>query len=134
MSMRKREYERRRHLAVVLTGLGFDEAEIGALRRVSNGLQRWFEWECNGEVERDDSTNATHRVIQTRHGAPRRVRTPDTESWHMRRLAAIMASKPALSYYVQTDPRGAALYILRPGDVPEGADVGGHYSRGICVY
>lgn len=37
-------------------------------------------------------------------------------------------------HYLQTDPRGAALYILRPGDVPEGADVQSYYSRGICVY
>jgi hypothetical protein len=39
-----------------------------------------------------------------------------------------------LSAYIQTDPRGAALYILRPGDVPEGADVSAYYNRGICVY
>lgn len=40
----------------------------------------------------------------------------------------------AVSAYVQTDPRGAALYILRPEDVPEGQDVGSYYTRGICVY
>lgn len=39
-----------------------------------------------------------------------------------------------LGFYVQTDPRGAALYILRPGDVPEGADPSACYNRGICVY
>lgn len=39
-----------------------------------------------------------------------------------------------LSAYVQTDPRGAALYILRPGDVPEGQDAESYYTRGICVY
>jgi hypothetical protein len=36
--------------------------------------------------------------------------------------------------YIQGDPRGGALYILRPGDVPEGADVQSYYNRGICVY
>ena len=41
------------------------------------------------------------------------------------------AESAALSSYIQGDPRGAALYILRPGDVPEGADVDGYYSRGI---
>ncbi len=40
----------------------------------------------------------------------------------------------ALSTYIQTDPRGAALYLIRPGDVPEGQDVGSYYTRGICVY
>jgi hypothetical protein len=45
-----------------------------------------------------------------------------------------LAARAKLSAYVQTDPRGAALYIIRPGDVPEGGDVGAYYSRGICVY
>lgn len=39
-----------------------------------------------------------------------------------------------LDTYIQTDPRGAALYILRPGDVPPGADPASCYTRGICVY
>lgn len=42
--------------------------------------------------------------------------------------------KAPLAAYVQTDPRGAALYILRPGDVPEGGDVSAYYTRGVCVY
>jgi hypothetical protein len=45
-----------------------------------------------------------------------------------------MARYPALSAYIQGDPRGAALYILRPGDVPAGADVDAYYSCGIAVY
>ena len=36
--------------------------------------------------------------------------------------------------YIQTDPRGVALYLLRPGDVPDGERDDSHYSRGICVY
>lgn len=44
------------------------------------------------------------------------------------------AESAALSAYIQGDPRGAALYIIRPGDVPEGEEVGAYYSRGICVY
>jgi hypothetical protein len=44
-------------------------------------------------------------------------------------------SRKALGYFIQTDPRGAALYIIRPGDVPpEGKSVESYYSRGICVY
>ena len=45
-----------------------------------------------------------------------------------------MARYPALSAYVQGDPRGAAVYILRPGDVPAGADPDAYYSRGLAVY
>lgn len=39
-----------------------------------------------------------------------------------------------VSPYIQTDPRGAALYILRPGDVPAGESADAYYTRGICVY
>jgi hypothetical protein len=45
-----------------------------------------------------------------------------------------MARYPGFASYVQGDPRGAALYILRPGDVREGADVSSCYSNGIAVY
>jgi hypothetical protein len=33
-----------------------------------------------------------------------------------------------------SDYFGAALYILRPGDVTAGADIDAYYSRGIAVY
>lgn len=59
---------------------------------------------------------------------------PDRERGALKRLAAIMSRYPALSYYVQTDPRGASLYILREGDVPAGQDVSSYYSRGVAVY
>ena len=39
-----------------------------------------------------------------------------------------------LKPYIQTDPRGAALYILRPDDVPAGKVPAAYYSRGICIY
>jgi hypothetical protein len=51
----------------------------------------------------------------------------------LKRLKAIMAGHPALSYYVQGDPRGAVLYILRAGDVPEGESADSYYSRGVVV-
>jgi len=86
------------------------------------------------------------------HSAPKPyyTRIPDRERGALKRLAAILkarnerprfvqgrgfAAEPGpFSSYIQTDPRGAALYILRPGDVPEGEDASAYYSRGICVY
>lgn len=59
--------------------------------------------------------------------------TPDRETGAKKRLAKIMARYPKLRAYIQTDPRGAALYILRPGDVPEGEDAGSYYTRGLVV-
>jgi hypothetical protein len=58
----------------------------------------------------------------------------DRETGARKRLAKIMENYPNLSAYVQGDPRGASLYILRPGDVPEGKDVDSYYSRGLAVY
>jgi len=39
-----------------------------------------------------------------------------------------------LTTYIQTDPRGAALYILRPGDIEAGDKVESCYTRGVCVF
>ncbi len=103
-----------------------------ALRRISMTLHRWHELECGvdyGHIERDEK------------GVPWQYsynggkwRTPDREAGALKRLASIMARYPTLQSYVQTDPRGASLYILRPGDIPAGASVDSCYSRGIAVY
>lgn len=76
---------------------------------------------------------------------------PDRETGALRRLAKIMRAVNErrfvvdaastldphcddLTTYIQTDPRGAALYILRPGDIPAGCSVKSCYTRGVCVY
>lgn len=91
----------------------------------------------------------------------RRTRIADRETGARKRLAAIVARRNArvthpdspdaernihatcaaracpyavLTTYIQTDPRGAALYILRSGDVPDGGDPSAYYNRGVCVY
>lgn len=97
-------------------------------------LQRWFERECgdgNGAIERDE---ATDKPYWHNANTGRRYPIADMEKGAKARLAAIMAKHAPLRAYLQGDPRGAVLYILRPGDVPEGADENGYYTRGICVY
>jgi hypothetical protein len=59
---------------------------------------------------------------------------PDRERGALKRLKAIVASYPGFAYYVQGDPRGCALYILRPGDIPDGSTADSCYTRGIAVY
>jgi hypothetical protein len=117
-----------------LTALGIAYSDAEALRRVAMTLHRWHELECGtdtGAVERDEVSGKTYwRNAMT----DRRWPTPDRESGALKRLAAIMTRYPHLKAYVQGDPRGASLYILRPGDVPEGAEVDSYYSRGIAVY
>lgn len=141
--MTKAEHTRRAHLAQTLAALGFTATESEQLRRISNTLHRWHELECGTgtnhadyTIERDqDGTPylVTHLYGQGVSKTYRR-RIADRETGAIRRLGAILAQHQPLAAYIQTDPRGAPLYILRPGDVPEGSDPATCYSRGICVY
>jgi hypothetical protein len=160
--MTKREALRQAHQETALFNLGFTRAEADQLRRISIRLQRWFELECgtgDGQVSRsierdgDDGDGKPFLRVQypTTHGyVDRRTPIRDLETGARKRLARIvdtcnaarrtnttdgaLAPLEPLAYFVQTDPRGAALYILRPGDVPAGADPHAYYSRGIVVH
>ena len=118
---------------------GISAEDTKALRRISMTLRRWYEKECGneyGNIERDEVTGKTY-WFATRHGTTRkgeRTLCDDKETGALRRLNKIMATHPHLTAYVQTDPRGPALYILRPGDVPDGKDDDAYYSHGIAVY
>ena len=130
---------------------GFDYADALALRRISMTLHRWHELECGdsndygswtvargkkdkrGVFEYDDD-GGPFIEYHPHKGETRYTRTPDKERGARKRLAKIMTRYPGYVAYVQGDPRGASLCILRPGDVPEGADVSSCYSRGIAVY
>ena len=129
-------------------GISLDDAF--ALRRISMSLQRWHELECGDgnaycswAIERACRTpdgwkhdeNGNPYILRYWHdGKVTNERIPDREKGALKRLDAIMARYPGLSAYVQGDPRGAALYIIRPGDVPEGCDVNAYYSHGMAVY
>lgn len=138
----KREYQKRAHTYAALQALGFTYDECEAMRRISMTLRRWHEAECNGDIQRDDATGQCFRQYGGGAGPFLTVKTADKETAARKRLHAIVkrvnvqrAGKVGkLASYIQGDPRGAALYILRPGDVPAGADAGSYYSRGICVY
>ncbi len=132
-------------------GISYEDAT--ALRRISMTLHRWHELECDDSNDyasecvvrglpgfnkgdpfeySDDDKPFIERHVHEENRA-RYIPIPDRERGALKRLAAIMARYPQLESYVQGDPRGAALYILRPGDVPEGATVDSCYSRGIVV-
>ena len=117
-----------------LERLGFSYAEAQALRRISMTLRRWFEMECgtdHGCIERDEESGKAYLSnAMSGHRSP----VADKETGARKRLAAIMAAyKRRLLAYVQTDCRGAALYILRKADV-RGQDVASIYDRGVAVY
>ena len=155
--MTKKEAVRQTHQENALLALGFTRAEAETMRRISMTLQRWFEKECGDgnsygswAIERDDNGDGKpfmvhHHYLHGR-GKDYTTRTPiaDRENGARKRLDDIIKMRNGrdraigglgeVSAYVQTDPRGAALYILRAGDVPAGADVHAYYTRGICVY
>jgi hypothetical protein len=122
-----------------------------ALRRISMTLHRWHELECgndngfasycvtrgrkeNGSFEYDDNGAPYIESHPYSSNKASYTRIPDRERGALKRLAKIMAGYPTMQAYVQGDPRGASLYIIRDGDVPEGQDVGSYYNRGIAVY
>lgn len=117
-----------------LQALGISYHDAIALRRIAMALHRWAELECGtdrGCIERDETTG---KPFWRRASGSRPYPVADRESGALKRLAAVMARYPTLSAYHQADPRGASLYILRPGDVPEGADASAYYSRGVAVF
>lgn len=118
--------------ALARAGISRDHAL--ALRLISLRLRRWHENECGvgyGHIERDEESG---KCFWLNASTGKRTPTLDRETGNLRRLAAIMAEYPSLSPYIQRDPRGTALYILRDGDVPVGKQAGCYYSRGIGVY
>lgn len=159
--MTRKEANRQATLLAALASLGFTNEEAKTLRRISNTLRRWFELECGNSndwgswvIERDGNgpPYMVHRHYQHESGkdSVTRRRIPDRETGARKRLTQIIDlrnGRPAIvdghlnaalggkvTAYIQTDPRGAALYLLCPDDVPESAQADGYYQSGICVY
>jgi hypothetical protein len=117
-----------------LYAIGMNDDDARALRRISLTLRRWYEHECNGAIQRDGERGDGRPFWHSTFDGRKICRSPDRERGALKRMAALMARYPALTPYVQGDPRGCAVYVLRPGDVPEGKDADAYYSRGIPVY
>ncbi|MFA5897669.1 MAG: hypothetical protein WC829_01020 [Hyphomicrobium sp.] len=115
-----------------------------SLRRISMTLHRWHELECGDSndyaswaIERDgDEPDSKPYIVRHSHTGGKTMRTaiPDRETGARKRLTQIMARYPTLTAYVQTDPRGCALYILRNEDIIAGSDISACYSRGLAVF
>lgn len=113
-----------------LERLGINTADVRALLRASATLHAWHEHECNGAIQRDEKTGTPY--WHNTDTGEMLFRTSDRETGAIKRATHI-ANCYGLTAYVQTDPRGCALYLLRPGDVPEGCDADAYYSRGVAV-
>jgi hypothetical protein len=117
-------------------GISYDDAV--QLQRISMTLHRWHELECGtdaGCVERDEATGVPYLTYDTgANGKRGRTKIGDREKGALKRLAAVMVKYPTLDTYIQGDPRGASLYIIRQGDIPDGRSVDSCYTRGVAVY
>lgn len=123
-------------------GISWDDAV--QLRRISMTLNRWYEMECgnwndyaswsivrgkkDGNVFEYDEDGKAY-LERHAHTSNKPTYTPvaDRETGAKKRLSAIMAKYPKLTAYIQTDPRGCALYI------GEGL-TDSNYTNGIAVY
>ena len=92
-----------------------------------------YKWGRVGEFTYDDDGLPYMEKHYHNENTARYVRLADREQGALKRLNAIMAHYPDLRAYLQTDPRGGTLYLIRPGDVPEGKEVGAYYNRGVFV-
>lgn len=143
-----------------LYGLGVIPGDALALRRISMTLHRWHELECGDGNDhgswyitrgyKDSSMPEPHRFRHDDDGKPylehhhymhgrgkdtvHYIPLADRERGAKKRLAKIMARYPALVSYIQTDPRGCALYILRRADVGDSPVDQVYNSRGVAVY
>lgn len=107
-------------------------------------LSRWAEMECNGEIQRDDPTDAwplgrPKRYLNDHWGSPTvpGQYVPDRAAAAMRRAKSVLIGKPDLSIYWQTDPRSAQIYLYRPSECLEkGGDIRALYSTigTACFY
>jgi hypothetical protein len=117
---------------IVSAGVTLEDAKT--IRRISMTLRRWYEHECNGAIQRDGERGDGLPFWHNTDTGRQICRAPDRERGALKRLEKIMASYPNLKTYIQGDPRGCSVYLLRPDDVPAGKDADAYYSRGIPVY
>ncbi len=116
-----------------LQSLGISWDDATHLRRISMTLHRWHEMECGtdrGAIERgsrkltplgrkefiSDENGKPYLRHETVLGKIRHMLIPDRETGALKRLTRIMKGYPDLLPYVQGDPRGCALYVVRKSE------------------
>ena len=139
MRLTKREKQDAAFAVDRLKALGLDDATVSQLSRIQKTLHRWHEGECGtdwGWIERDEATNKPHLVRDVCLGGTwKQIRHQirDMEAGALGRLDKIRAEYPSLWFYVQTDPRGCALYIGRKdGMALESLD--STYDHGLAIW
>jgi hypothetical protein len=93
---------------------------VPRLRTISKALSKLAEGQCNGVWDYADGDQKPNRQ-------ERREKRLQLE-------ASTIAPTIGATAYFQCDPRGAALYLIFPGDIPDGIDVDACYSNGVAIY
>lgn len=122
-----------------LTGLA--QPDVLAILRAERALHRWAELECGtdrGHIERrENENNKPYLAQEWQLDGGRATRThmaiPDREAGAIRRINAIIARYPSLTWYHQTDCRGCMVYVLRKTDIRPGESVDSIYTRGVAI-
>lgn len=117
--------------------ISIEDARI--LRRAEMTLRRWFELECgDGDnygswaIERDDNGDGLPFMVRHHYGQGNfadcvtRTRIPDREAGARKRIKEV-CDRLGISFYIQTDPRGCALYVS-PEPLTDSA-----YTNGVAV-
>ena len=130
------------------SALGFDAKATSNLLKIERTLSRWSEKQCNGDIERDETTGKPSGVFTTIRCERVSYKIADLEAGALRRLKEITDARNAASaeecrdsgkgredtvlFYHQTDPRGCALYLIRSSAL--GANnLDSCYSSGLAV-
>lgn len=101
---------------LIARGIAATLEQAHILRRAQLTLHRWHEQECgdgNGHCSWcivTDDDGRTFREIHPNNGKSYRYRIPNRHAGAVRRVAALCAEM-GLHHYVQSDPRGCALYV-----------------------
>lgn len=136
--MTKREAQDYARLVERFCKLGFTHDEVDQLLRIERTLRNWFTAECNGEIERDEDTDKPFAVSRAWINGLARERTTwpiaDREAGARRRLDKIMQPrKRRFIAYIQSDPRGCALYIVPRKSIPKDSHIASCYTNGFAV-
>lgn len=93
---------------------------VPRLQSISKSLSRLAEANCNGLWEYAEEGQK-----------------PSRQELRENRLLAEakkLAEGIGATLYHQSDPRGAAIYLIFPCDIPEGSTIDAHYSNGVAIY
>lgn len=126
--MNKAEHEDAIYMERRLRERGFADPEIATLRRAAVTLRRWSEEECNGTIQRDETSGRAYRYRELANGEHVQAGTVnDREAGARVTVARIMAGHPDYTAHYQSDPRGPSLYVISRLELRD-------YTLGVAVW